>query len=396
MVKPYNCKIAVSKKCTAISNISRTWEECWQALCNGDAIFTDGENINPNWPKTSPLSKLDERAGWQNPPEYLYRFKTIMQIVGNDMRGMVDELADNNKGIRIHGIIATCHSDAGPLTALVDYTAGITKTLPEDAWDMMEKFGFSSFLNESIGRKIPISIVSSACASALVATSYGADLINANICDAVLVVALDGMSRVATAGFQNIGAMAKNQCSPYDVNRSGTTVGEGGVGFLIARENCLKPDDVYGHIAGTSIFCDAAHIVEPNPEGVRSVLQEALNQAELAASEIAGIYWHGTGTRHNDKVEAEVSQVLFGETPPPSTSTKGNLGHTMGASGAFNILAACETNKSGKMVPVCSLKDLEYPNLDIVRDAPRQIAPGPMLVTALGFGGINAAVVVTP
>ena len=396
MVKPYSRKIAVATTCTAISNISRTWEECWNALCKGESLFNTGESISHNWPQTPPLSMVEKRGGWNEQPEFLYRFKTLIQTVGYDMRGLIDELESRNKGIRIHVISATCHSDPGPLTTLVDHCAGLTTSVPDETWEIMHKSSFATFLNESLGRQLPVSIVSSACASALVATSYGADMIAAGLCDAVLVVAVDGMSRVAAAGFHNIGAMAKTVCTPYDVDRTGTTVGEGAVGFLLADEIFLKPEQIYGHIAGTSIFCDAAHMVEPNPEGVRSVLQEALDQAEVTPGGIAGIYWHGTGTKHNDKVEAEVSGFMFGGSPPPSTSTKGSLGHTMGASGAFNVLAACESNKSGKMTHVCSLKDLEYPQLDIVRDAPRQIEPGPMLVTALGFGGINAAIVVTP
>lgn len=396
MVKPYSSKIAVANTCTAISNISRTWEECWNSLLSGDIIFLPGDGISPLWPKTAPVSMLEERAGWKEQPAFLYRFKTLMQMAGGDMRGLIDDIESRNKGVRINVIIATCHSDPGPLTTLVNHSTGVTQGIPEDTWQMLLKTGFASYLAESLGRNLPVSIVSSACASALVATSYGSDLINAGMTDAVLIVALDGMSRVAAAGFQNIGAMAKSGCMPYDVNRTGTTVGEGAVSYLIGREELLLPEQVYGHIAGTSIFCDAAHIVEPNPEGVRSVLQEALDQAEVAPAQVAGIYWHGTGTKHNDKTEATVSQLLFGDKSPPCTSTKGSLGHTMGASGAYNVLAACETNKCGKMIHVASLKELEYPNLDVVQGGPRQVTPGPVLVTALGFGGINAAVVVTP
>ena len=396
MVTQYSHAIAVAKTCTAISNISRSWEDCWAALLNGDAVFEAGDRISEGWPKTAPLSVVSDRAGWEEQPPFLLRFKTLAQAVGRDMRGLIDSLAQSAPGVRTAVIVAACHSDPGPLSTLVDYSAGLRDGMPDEAWQMLLKTAIPSYLHESLGRKLPVSIVSSACASALVATSYGADAINAGLYDAVLVVALDGMARVASAGFQNIGAMAKTHCMPYDVKRTGTTVGEGAVGFLLAREGLLPPGEVYGHISGTSVFCDAAHIVEPNPEGVRAVLQQALDQAGITPGEVAGIYWHGTGTRHNDNTEAQVSQVLFGDMSPPCTSTKGNLGHTMGASGAYNILAACETNASGKMAHVPTLQDSEYANLDIIRERPREIAPGPVLVTALGFGGINAAIVVTP
>ena len=261
---------------------------------------------------------------------------------------------------------------------------------------MLLKNNVTKYLAESLERDLPVSVVSSACASALVAASSAADMIDADLCDAVLVVALDSMARVACAGFHNIGAMTKTQCSPYDVERTGTTVGEGAVSFMLVDDKLIPADQIYGHISGTSIYCDAAHIVEPNPEGVRSVLEEAIEQAGITSSDITGIYWHGTGTKHNDRTESLVSELMFGEKSPPCTSTKGSLGHTMGASGAYNILAACETNRSGLISPVASLKESEYPNLDVVQGAPREVPQGPVLVTALGFGGINAAVVVTP
>lgn len=396
MVRKYNSKIAVSRHCTAISNISRDWEECWRALMNGDAIFTDGTPISPNWPKTAPLSMLTDRAGWTEQPAYYQRFKLLAEMAGKDMKAQVDDLLARHKNARVNVIVATCHSDPGPLSALVNYSSGITGEMPEEAWRMLIRNGVTTYLTESLGRKLPVSIVSTACASALVAVSYGADLINAGLSDAVLIVGLDSMARVASAGFHNIGAMAKDACMPYDVERTGTTVGEGAVGFMIAREELIPADQIYGHITGTSVFCDAAHIVEPNPDGVRAVLQQALDQAGITPADITGIYWHGTGTKHNDKTESEVSALLFGELSPPCTSTKGSLGHTMGASGAYNILAACETNNCGKMIHVASLREPEYGNLDVVRDKPRDVEKGPILVTALGFGGINAAVVVEP
>ncbi len=143
------------------------------------------------------------------------------------------------------------------------------------------------------------------------------------------------------------------------------------------------------------MYCDAAHLVEPNAQGVAQVIHAALDQARVETKDVRAVYWHGTGTRQNDAREAEVSQIIFGEKSPPSTSTKGNLGHTMGASGGFNVMAACETLARGVVPPVAGTEDLEYPNLDIVLGAAREVEPGPVLITALGFGGINAAVVLT-
>jgi 3-oxoacyl-[acyl-carrier-protein] synthase II len=397
MVKPYSKKIAVATTCTAVSNISRTWPECWQALLNGDSIFEDGSTVANRWPKTAPVSILCERAGWKEQPEFLHRFRYMSDMIMDDMLGILDTLSDPKRGLRVRIIIGTCHADPGALTTMVDYTNGVTTEMTAETLAMIYKTNITDYVEDKLnGRHFPISVVSSACASALVATSYASDMIDADFCDVVLVIAIDAITRVATAGFQNIKAMAKDCCRPYDANRSGTTVGEGAVSFVLARADCLPPDQIYGHIGGTSIFCDAAHLVEPNVEGIRTVLSEAMEQAQVSADQVAGIYWHGTGTKQNDKVESEVATLMFGAMSPPCTSTKGSLGHTMGASGGYNILAACESNRSGLMPQVATLEELEYANLDVVQGKPRKVKPGPMLISALGFGGIDAAVVVTP
>jgi 3-oxoacyl-[acyl-carrier-protein] synthase II len=251
-------------------------------------------------------------------------------------------------------------------------------------------------VNAGLGRELPGVTMSAACASSLVAVSYAADRINANLSDAVLVVAIDTLSRVASVGFNNIGAMSQQGCRPYDRQRDGTTVGEGAVAMFLSKGGLFAERDVWGLIAGTSVFCDAAHMVEPNPIGVASVVQSALQQALLQPSDVRGIFWHGTGTRQNDKTEASVAKIVFGDEPPLCTSTKGALGHTMGASGGFNVLAACEAIRQKIMPHVVGTHDPEYENLNLVLNQPRPVTPGPMLVTALGFGGINAAVVILP
>jgi 3-oxoacyl-[acyl-carrier-protein] synthase II len=207
---------------------------------------------------------------------------------------------------------------------------------------------------------------------------------------------VDTLSRVASAGFFNIGAMSKTGCRPYDRQRDGATVGEGAVAMILARDGVLSTDKVIGHVAGSSVFCDAAHMVEPSVPGVVSVVKGAISQTGLTPSDIRAVFWHGTGTRQNDKAEAAASESIFGAKSPPCTSTKGSLGHTMGASGGFNLFAACEANKDGLIPPVAGLSDPEFPNLDTAMGEPRKFEPGPILVTALGFGGINAAVVVQP
>lgn len=235
-----------------------------------------------------------------------------------------------------------------------------------------------------------------ACASSLVGISYACDRINAGLTDAVLLLALDTLSRFACSGFARIGAAAVDGCKPYDEARDGTTVGEGAVGLLLARPGLLAHAQVAGRVAGTAVYCDAAHMVEPNPHGVAKVMREAITQAGLTAADVRGVYWHGTGTVANDRTESAAARLVFGDRSPPCTSTKGSLGHTMGASGGFNVLGACATYATGWMPPVAGTATPAFDNLDLVLQAPRRVTPGPILITALGFGGINAATLLLP
>lgn len=284
------------------------------------------------------------------------------------------------------------------VSTIVDQTfsEGASEEIAPSIWEGVLTDNLVKAANSGLDNNFPGIVISAACASSLVAASYAADRINANLCDVVLLIGVDTLSRIASVGFNNIGAMTKTCCKPFDKNRDGTTVGEGAVALILAREGILSDENIYGKISGTSVYCDAIHLVEPNSNGVISVITNALDQANISCSQIAGVYWHGTGTRQNDKIEATVSEIIFGQKSPPCTSTKGCLGHTMGASGGFNILAACASIENQIMPHVAGTVESEYDVLDLVLYAPRAISSGPMLITALGFGGINAAIVITP
>jgi len=93
-------------------------------------------------------------------------------------------------------------------------------------------------------------------------------MIDFGIADAVLLVAVNTLDRVLTAVFNNIGAMSQRGCTPYSSDRDGTTVGEGAVALLLASKCILKNEDVQRTIVATSVYCDAAHMVEADQKGV--------------------------------------------------------------------------------------------------------------------------------
>jgi len=397
VVQSYAKPIDVAVHCSAISNLGSTWRQNWEGLLAARRPFSVGYEVIPSWPKCPPVAAILDFGHFEGQPLFSRRFPELMRCVGLDMKPAIDALLERHPDARISIILASSAGDPGALSAMVDAAyrkEGPSEPVTPAIYEELLGGPWTAPLNAAMERDFPSIGVFGACASSLVATSYACDRINAGLADAVILVALDTLSRVASIGFTNIGANAPAGATPYDKDRAGTTVGEGAVGVLMTRAGLLADADVAARIVGTAVYCDAAHLVEPNPVGVASVVTSAIAQAGLAPGDVAGVYWHGTGTRQNDKTEAAVSTLVFGERSPPSTSTKGSLGHTMGASGGFNILSACSTFETGLMPPVAGTLNPEFPNLDLVLGEPRRIEPGPILITALGFGGINAATVI--
>ena len=399
MPTKYTSLIDIALPCAAIANLGYTWDQCWEGLLRGDRPLSIGREVIREWPESPPVAAILDFGYFRGQPRFSERFAVLTRCVGLDLKQAVDEIVLDNPSARVSILLASSAGDPGPLSAIVDAEFrkdGPSEPITQKVLEGVLGGSWAQPLNEALGRDYPAVCVFGACASSLVAMSYAADRIDAGLSDVVLLVAMDTLSRVASIGFMNVGANAATGALPYDVARTGTTVGEGAVGIVLARHGVLRSERVAAHVAGTAVYCDAAHMVEPNPIGVASVVTGALEQAGLTPKDIKGVYWHGTGTRQNDKTEAAVSSMVFGEMSPPCTSTKGALGHTMGASGGFNVLSACKSIETGLMPHVAGTTNPEYPNLDLTLNAPRAIERGPILVTALGFGGINAAAVIVP
>lgn len=399
MLKSKQRQVHLARACAAMTNQGPTWGDCWRGLLAGNRPFTDLNRLLPSWPESPPASAILDFGHLGGQPPFSKRYTEMLRAAGMDLRPKLDELFIRHRKLRVSTLVASSAGDPGPLAAMVDHDVAphlASEPMTRELRSMVLRAFDPAVLGDALGRELPTAGVFGACASSLVAVSHAADRIRAGLDDVVLVIALDSVSRFACVGFGKIGANSKEGCTPYDRNRDGTTVGEGVVGLILAREGILQPSEIAAHIEGTSVNCDATHLVEPNPEGVAGVVRDALVRSDLRPDEIKGIYWHGTGTRQNDKTESAVASLVFGDLSPPCTSTKGALGHTMGASGGFNVLAAGMTFETGLMPHVAGTTDAEYPNLDLVLGAPRQLERGPVLVTALGFGGINAAVVLQP
>jgi 3-oxoacyl-[acyl-carrier-protein] synthase II len=126
-------------------------------------------------------------------------------------------------------------------------------------------------------------------------------------------------------------------------------------------------------------------------------MQLALDDAGLAPTAIAHINAHGTSTPLNDAAEAEAVRKVFGDTPPPTTSTKGVTGHLIGAAGATEAVACLLSIEKQLVPPTANLERLgDDIRIDVVAGAPRPVGAGPALSNSFGFGGHNASLIIAP
>ncbi len=187
---------------------------------------------------------------------------------------------------------------------------------------------------------------------------------------------------------------------PYDVNRDGFVMGEGGAALIIETEEHAKARGarIYAELAGGAVTSDAYHITAPDPagSGAARAMLSTLEQAGATIADVVHINAHATSTPVGDIAEYNALRRVFGDHLDniAVTATKSSTGHLLGGAGAveaiFTVLAIHE-----RVVPPTINLDNPDPEikLDVVT-TPRKLAEGPILAisNSFGFGGHNAVV----
>ena len=238
--------------------------------------------------------------------------------------------------------------------------------------------------------------VATACSSSAKVFASARRLIRAGLADAAIVGGADTLCRMTLNGFNALELLSDKKCNPFSANRKGITIGEGASAFLLGTEESAV------QFLGAGETSDAHHLTAPDPEGngARNAMQQALDDAKLMPSDIAYINLHGTATPLNDAMEARAVAALFGSQTPCS-STKGMTGHMLGATGgceaAFMWLALNPETNTEFFPPHVwdGVSDPALPALNFVHAGTRlpQDKPLAMLSNSFGFGGSNASLI---
>ncbi|MBL8730044.1 MAG: beta-ketoacyl synthase [Planctomycetes bacterium] len=252
-------------------------------------------------------------------------------------------------------------------------------------------------LGERIARALelggPVVNVSCACASGLVALAIAARRLAVGECDRMLVLGVDVLHEFVLAGFGSLSALDPGACRPFDRARRGVSLGEGAGALLLTRHRRESLGVVLRGHGGAN---DACHVTGPDRQGAGLALavRRALAHAGIAASDVDLVHLHGTATPANDSTEAMGLVSVFAGRTPPAFGTKAQTGHTLGAAGVLETIAAIESLQRGFVPANFGLDDPDVdPALDLVR-SPRALPRArTALKVASGFGGIQAAVV---
>jgi 3-oxoacyl-[acyl-carrier-protein] synthase II len=249
----------------------------------------------------------------------------------------------------------------------------------------------------------------SACAAGTDAIGAAARLIARGSVRTALAGGTDSMiNPLGVAGFCTLSATStrndepQRASRPFDRTRDGFVMGEGaGVLVLERLDDALgRGASILAEVSGYGSSLDAYGISEPHPEGrgAWQAMVRALDDAGLGPGDVDAINAHGTSTRKNDPVETLAIKRLLGERAGrvPICATKSMIGHLISAAGAVEAIAAICCIERGWVHPTINLESPDPDcDLDYVPNRARPHVQRHVLSTSYGFGGHNAALVLS-
>jgi 3-oxoacyl-[acyl-carrier-protein] synthase-1 len=253
-------------------------------------------------------------------------------------------------------------------------------------------FSLADFVMRLLGLRGLGLVVSSACASTTKVFATAARMIETGMCDAAIVGGADSLCLTTLCGFNALQLLDEGPCRPFDALRAGLSIGEAAGFALLERPDQAHADTL--HLLGVGESSDAHHMSAPHPEGAGASLSmsRALAAAGLRPEQIDYINLHGTATRIGDMAEDHAVVSLFGEATPCS-STKGNTGHTLGASGIVEAVIAALAIIEGFLPgsPHTVARDPALRCHYVTSTRPATVSR--VLSNSFGFGGSNASLI---
>ena len=298
----------------------------------------------------------------------------------------------------VNGALENCAVDPSDKKTIliISTTKGNISLLESETADTGERISlhhsakqvarYCKFVNEPV-------VVSNACISGLLGMIVGMRLIQSGQYEHAVVAGADVVSKFVLSGFQSFHAISNEPCKPFDEERNGINLGEA-AGTVVLSANKAYSNGI--SIKSGAVSNDANHISGPSRTGEElfHAISKSMKSAGLAADDIGFISAHGTATLYNDEMEAKAI-TLAGMQSIPVNSLKGYYGHTLGAAGLIESVISIHSLKSGVVIPTKGFSKMGVTKpVNICSNIEKTVLNN-CLKTASGFGGCNAAIIIS-
>ena len=365
----------------------------WNAIRQGkDGLSTRGrlENGAPvPGPAAHVVPGTFAREGWPT-RSVAFAVHCAEQAASQARLGQLSPAAREATGL----VLGAC---TGGMLCTEQYLAARARGVPADL--RLLRYHECCHATDAVAKRLgiggPRTTVSTACTSGAVALTTAFDMIRAGEADITVAGGVDTLTLLTLNGFESLLIVSSEGCRPFDRDRSGMNLGEGGALLVLEREEAARDRGVpvLAWLTGCGSSCDARHATAPSPDGIHRAMVEALTQANRSFSEVDYINAHGTGTRDNDQCEAEAIGRLSQGKPPRVSSTKRYFGHTLAGAGAIEaavtVLALRHQAFPGNLG--CKTPDPALGIVPVLTTTPGCLRVAMSL--SLGFGGANSALV---
>lgn len=312
-----------------------------------------------------------------------------------------------------HRTAVTFSSAVGGLDAMIDAETKVRQgrlphpfTNPNGCLNLVA--GKISILT---GAKGPIFSPVAACATGAASVASAAMLLQSGRADVVIAGACDfPVIRSLLASFASMNGAFRSRKSddrghadptkvsrPFSADRKGFVVSEGSAALIVTTRGyaTLHGLPVRATVEGIGMTSDAKHYVAPSLPTIITCIHEAIKDAGRAPDEIEAVNAHAASTGVGDGVEAEALRTVFGDRPLPVCANKSQIGHTMGASSAIELILAVEGMSRGQLLPTLNFDpDHKMHRVDAC-DKTTALAHRLVLSDSFGFGGCNVCVVLS-
>jgi len=256
-----------------------------------------------------------------------------------------------------------------------------------------------SQVSMDLGLKGPTYTIASACASGTHAIGQAFHMVRGGQARIALAGGTEACLTVGTIKcWEALRVLSSDTCRPFSKTRSGLVLGEGAAMLVLeARERALtRGAPVYAEVLGFGMSADAVDITAIDPDGAARAMRAALADAKANPEDVDYVNAHGTGTDLNDRIETTALRKAFGPSADrlAVSSSKGVLGHSLGAAGALELAATALAIRQQTIPPTANFEETDPDcNLDFVPNVARDAPVRTAMSSSFAFGGLNAVLV---